>query len=89
MEQVDALKEGDDLLLLPDPPVTRDPGVWVHAAGGALVGHLPPEIETWLGPWLLRGGSATAKAIRVSDADVPSWRRLLIEVRCGGWTVAD
>lgn len=82
-EQVDALRAGDELVLLPDPPVTEEPGVWVHARDGAIVGHLPPEIELWLGPWMLRGGSATATAVRVSGADVPSWRRLLIEVRCG------
>ena len=81
-EQVDALKAGDELVLLPDPPVTDEPGVWVHASDGAIVGHLPPEIELWLGPWMLRGGSATARAVRVSGAEVPSWRRLLIEVRC-------
>lgn len=81
-EQVDELRQGDELVLLPDPPVMDDPGVWVHARDGNIVGHLPPEIESWLAPWMLRGGSATATAVRVSGADVPSWRRLLIEVRC-------
>lgn len=81
-ERVDALKAGDELVLLPDPPVTEEPGVWVHARNGEIVGHLPPEIETWLGPWMMRGGSVRATAVRVSGADVPSWRRLLIEVRC-------
>lgn len=81
-EQVDALKAGDELVLLPGPPVTDDPGVWVHAPDGAIVGHLPPEIELWLCPWMLRGGSATARAVRVSGSETPSWRRLLIEVRC-------
>lgn len=79
---VDALEAGEELVLLPDPPVTDDPGVWVHDRQGDLIGHLPPEIEAWLGPWLLRGGSARAVAVRVSGDDVPSWRRLLIEVRC-------
>lgn len=82
-KQVDALQAGDELVLLPDPPVTDDPGVWVHRVEGDIVGHLPPEIEAWLAPWLLRGGSARARAVRVSGADVPSWRRVLIEVRCG------
>ena len=81
--QVDTLQAGDELVLLPDPPVTEEPGVWVHRVDGDLVGHLPPEIELWLGPWLLRGGSARARAVRVSGSDVPSWRRLLIEVHCG------
>jgi hypothetical protein len=73
---------GDDLLLLPGPPIDDEPGVWVHLPGGELIGHLPPEIEAWLSPWLLRGGHAAARAIRVSGMDVPSWRRLLIEVHC-------
>jgi hypothetical protein len=79
---VDALRAGDEVMLLPDPPVTDDPGVWVHGRDGVLLGHLPPEIEVWLAPWMLRGGSATARAVRVSGPDVPSWRRLLIEVSC-------
>lgn len=58
-----------------------EPGVWVHLPGGELLGHLPPEIEAWLSPWMLRGGRATSQALRVSGEDVPSWRRLLIEVR--------
>lgn len=74
--------EGDELLLIPDPPVEDDPGVWVHLPGGDLLGHLPPEIEAWLAPWILRGGRARARALRVSGTDVPSWRRLLIEVTC-------
>jgi hypothetical protein len=81
-ERVDALRAGDELVLLPDPPVTHPPGVWVHRSDGAIIGHLPPEIEHWLAPWMLRGGAVTAKAVRVSGAEVPSWRRVLIEVRC-------
>jgi hypothetical protein len=81
-ERVDTLQAGDELVLLPDPPVTNDPGVWVHRQDGAIIGHLPPEIEAWLAPWMLSGGCATATAVRVSGAEVPSWRRVLIEVRC-------
>jgi hypothetical protein len=73
----------DELLLLPGPPLDDEPGVWVHLPDGELLGHLPPEIEAWLSPWLLRGGRATARVVRVSGAQVPSWRRLLIEVHCG------
>lgn len=80
--RVDELDAGEELVLLPDPPGTEDPGVWVHRRGGDLIGHLPPEIEGWLAPWLIRGGAATATAVRVSGRDVPSWRRVLIEVRC-------
>jgi hypothetical protein len=74
--------EGDELLLIPGPPLDDEPGVWVHLPGGDLLGHLPPEIERWLSPWMLRGGHATARAVKVCGLDVPSWRRLLIEVRC-------
>jgi hypothetical protein len=78
LEQVRA---GDELLLIPGPPTDDEPGVWVHVPGGEVIGHLPPEIEKWLTPWMLRGGSATARAVRVRGADTPSFRRLLIEVR--------
>lgn len=81
--QVEAVSAGDELYLIPDPPVETDPGIWVHRQGGDPVGHLPPEIESWLAPWLLRGGRATARAVRVEGPDAPSWRRLLIEVVCG------
>ena len=80
--QLARVHAGDELLLIPGPPVDDEPGVWVHLPGGDLIGHLPPEIEAWLSPWMLRGGRATARAVRVSGSDVPSWRRLLIEVSC-------
>lgn len=73
---------GDELLLIPGPPLDDAPGIWVHLPGGDLLGHLPPEIEDWLAPWMLKGGHARARALRVSGGDVPSWRRLLIEVTC-------
>lgn len=82
--QLERVHAGDELLLLPGPPIDDEPGVWVHRQGGELLGHLPPEIEAWLTPWLLRGGRATARAVRVSGDDTPSWRRLLIEVCCAG-----
>jgi hypothetical protein len=82
-EHVADLAEGEELVLIPDPPLEDDPQVWVHARGGDPLGHLPPEIGAWLAPWLLRGGVASAAAVRVRGGDVPSWRRLVIEVRCG------
>lgn len=82
-ENLRQVHEGDELLLVPDPPIDDDPGIWVHIKGGDLLGHLPPEIQSWLAPWMLRGGRATARAIRVRGEDVPSYRRLLIEVTCG------
>jgi hypothetical protein len=83
-EYLDTVSAGDELILIPDPPLADDddPGVWIHLPSGDPVGHLPPEIESWLGPWMLRGGRATARALRVSGPEVPSWRRLLIEVTC-------
>lgn len=79
---LEALSEGDELYLIPDPPGGDTPAVWVHATTFEPIGHLPPEIGRWLAPWMLEGGSARARAIRVSGEDVPSWRRVLLEVRC-------
>lgn len=79
---VSEVAQGDELILIPDPPMEEDPAVWVHLRGGDPVGHLPPEINAWLAPWLLRGGSATATAIKVRGTEAPSWKRLLIEVHC-------
>jgi hypothetical protein len=79
---VDELAAGDRLLLIPDPPGEEDPAVWVHLPEGDPVGHLPPEINAWLAPWMMRGGAASARTLRVGGNDVPSWKRLLIEVSC-------
>lgn len=81
-DHLDRIEEGDELLLIPDPPVQKDPEIWVHLASGDPIGHLPPVIGSWLAPWMLRGGRARATALRVSGAEVPSWRRLLIQVTC-------
>lgn len=80
---VDTLADGDPVLLLPDPPGQDDPEVWVHLPSGDPVGHLPPEISAWLAPWMLAGGRARGIAVRVHGAEVPSWRRVLVEVTCG------
>lgn len=77
------VRAGDELLLIPGPPIDDPPGIWVHLPGGDLLGHLPPEIELWLAPWMLSGGQATAAVVKVEGEDKPSWRRLLIEVSCG------
>lgn len=73
---------GDELVLIPDPPDADEPAVWVHLRGGDPVGHLPPEINAWLAPWMLRGGAASATVLRIGGSEVPSWKRLLIEVSC-------
>ncbi len=77
---LDSLHAGDALYLIPDPPGQEPPAVWVHVETGDPIGHLPPEIGFWLAPWLRRGGGAQARALRVRGAEVPSWRRLLVEV---------
>jgi hypothetical protein len=76
------LKPGDQLILVPDPPGTDEPSVWVHAPGGDVVGHLAPDINLWLVPWMLDGGRCGAVVTHVGGDDVPSYKRLLISVRC-------
>jgi len=80
---VDGMANGDLLVLIPDPPGQEDPEVWVHLPSGDPIGHLPPEISSWLAPWMIGGGRATATALRVHGSEVPSWRRVLVEVNCG------
>jgi len=79
---LEGIEPGDPLVLIPDPPGEEEPAVWVHMSAGDPVGHLPPEINSWLAPYLLRGGVASAVVIRVGGLEVPSWKRLVIEVRC-------
>ena len=79
---IDELHPGDEVMLIPGPPIEEEPGVWVHSRRGDVIGHLPPEIESWLSRWMLAGGRAVARAIKVHDESVPSWRRLLLEVNC-------
>lgn len=80
--QLERLVPGEELLLVPDPPGADEPGIWVHHRDGDLIGHLPPEIGSWLVPWVRTGGCARAIALRIEGEEVPSWRRLLIEVVC-------
>ena len=79
-----AMHPGDRVVLIPDPPGQTDPEVWVHLESGDPVGHLPPEISSWLWRWLRRGGEVSAIALAVHGSDKPSWGRLLVEVHCGG-----
>ena len=81
-EVVRRLNEGDYLILVPDPPGTDEPAVWVHAPGGDVVGHLSPTIGAWLAPWMLAGGRCAATVTRVQGEETASWRRLVISVRC-------
>ena len=77
------LRAGDPLILVPDPPGIDDPSVWVHAAGGDVVGHLSPDLSSWLVPWMLAGHCCRAVVAHVGGAEVASWKRLVIEVQCG------
>lgn len=79
---VHRLQPGDRLILVPDPPGTDEPNVWVHARGGDVVGHLSPTIGEWLVPWMLEGGRCGAHVEKVGSDDVASWRRLVITVHC-------
>ena len=56
--------------------------MWVHAPGGDVVGHLSPDINSWLVPWMLEGGRCGAVVTRVRDDSVASYKRLIITVRC-------
>jgi hypothetical protein len=82
MDVVHRLHRGDRLILVPDPPGTDNPAVWVHAQGGDVVGHLPYTISSWLVPWMLGGGRCGASVDHVGTDDEASWRRVIIAVQC-------
>src|SRR5918992_1388065 len=79
---VQRLRPGDSLILVPDPPGIHEPSVWVHAPGGDVVGHLSPDLNSWLVPWMFAGHRCQAVVARVRGSDVASWKRLVIAVRC-------
>jgi len=81
-EVVHRLKQGDELILVPDPPGIDQPNVWVHARGGDVIGHLSPDVNSWLVPTMFDGERYTAEVCRIAGADVASWKRLVIAVRC-------
>ena len=76
------LRTGDALLLIPDPPGVDEPAVWVHVRGGDVVGHLAPDVNAWLVPWLLEGGRCHATVAKVNSAETESWKRIIIDVEC-------
>jgi hypothetical protein len=53
----------------------------VHARGGDVVGHLSPDVNAWLAPWMLAGRCYGAEVAQVRGDDVASWKRLVITVR--------
>jgi hypothetical protein len=75
------LKQGDQLILVPDPPGVDEPSVWVHALGGDVVGHLSPDINAWMAPRMLGGARYGAHVQRVGEPETASWKRLVIAVR--------
>jgi len=81
-EALHRLKLGEQLILVPDPPGTDEPSVWVHAPGGDVVGHLSPDINSWLVPWMLEGCRCSASVSQLAGDDVASYKRLMITVRC-------
>ena len=74
------LKEGDQLILVPDPPGVDEPSVWVHAPGGDVVGHLSPDVNAWMVPRMLDGARYGASVRNVGEPDTASWKRLVIAV---------
>jgi hypothetical protein len=80
-EVVHRLSRGDRLILVPDPPGSDPPTVWVHARGGDVVGHLSEDVNSWLAPMMLDGDCYGGEVIEVRGDDVASWKRLVIAVR--------
>ena len=78
---IERLEPGEPLLLVPDPLQTDEPpAVWVHVAGGDVLGHLPVQIAAWLAPWMLAGGRCRATVLHVGPPDSASWNRIGIEL---------
>lgn len=75
------LRPGDRLILVPDPPDIVPQWVWVHARGGDLIGHLSPDVSSWLAPTMLGGHYYGAVVSEVLGDDVASWKRLTIVAR--------
>lgn len=78
---VHRLREGDRLILVPDPPGVEQPSVWVHAPGGDVVGHLSPDVNRWLAPRMMEGARYGAHVRSIGDPGTESWKRLVIAVR--------
>src|SRR5690348_9725044 len=78
---VHRLREGDQLILVPDPPGVEQPSVWVHAPGGDVVGHLSPDVNRWLAPKMMEGARYGARVRSIGEPGTESWKRLVILVR--------
>lgn len=75
------LSVGDRLLLVPDPEGVDNPSVWVHAAGGDVVGHLAPDINRWMVGQMLRGARYAAHVVSLGAPGTESWKRLIISIQ--------
>ena len=69
------------MIHVPDPPGTAPLWVWVHARGGDLVGHLSPDVSSWLAPAMYTGECYSAVVTAVCGDDIPSWKRVTLTVR--------
>jgi hypothetical protein len=81
LDVVHRLRPGDPLILVPDPTGADPQTVWVHARGGDVVGHLSPDVNSWMAPTMFDGGCYGAEVIERRGDDIPSWKRLVIAVR--------
>jgi hypothetical protein len=78
---IERLQVGDRLLLIPDPPDDdTPPAVWVHIAGGDVLGHLPVQVAAWLAPRMLAGERCGATVTAVFGPQTRSWERIEIEL---------
>ena len=78
---VDRIRVGDRLLLVPDPQSDDDPpAVWLHVAGGDVLGYVPLQVAAWLAPWMLAGGRCVAQVVTLHGPDVASFNRIEIEL---------
>ena len=77
-EALHRLQSGDRLILVPDPPGAHPAMVWVHAPGGDVIGHLSPDVSSWLAPFMFAGRCYAAEVSVLRGDDVASWRRLVI-----------
>jgi hypothetical protein len=75
------LRVGDHVLLVPDPEGVDNPSVWVHAAGGDVVGHLAPDVNRWMVERMLRAVRYTAHVVSIGAPGTESWKRLIISIR--------
>ena len=75
------LSVGDRLLIVPDPEGVDNPSVWIHAAGGDVVGHLAPDLNRWMVGRMLRGVRYIAHVVSIGAPGTESWKRLVIAIR--------